>query len=312
MMPLLFAIPASAQATVWLRNHGEVTLWSRSDPDAEAFRVIPRFVGLFRVETPLTSLNGRVWVYYPGDTAGGAAGYAWVDLADLGPADPPEHEGPLEWPEPPLVAEQPRPLPTGGGRVIRRIPTEAPLVALTLDDAIDYDVLDLLAERNVKATLFLTGAWAEARPDTVLRAAQEGHELANHTWSHPQLRPFGAAGTRHQIQSASLSLEQVVGAPTIPAFRPPFGEWDQAVLAGVAAEGYDLYLWDIDSPGYRPGVGAAAVVQHIVSRAQPGSIVLMHPLATADRQAIGAVIDELRGAGLEPARLSDLLYAAAW
>ncbi|MDZ4221656.1 MAG: polysaccharide deacetylase family protein, partial [Patescibacteria group bacterium] len=99
------------------------------------------------------------------------------------------------------------------------------------------------------------------------------------------------------------------GGPSIPAFRPPFGAWDSAVLQGAAAEGYDLYLWEIDSNGYRRGAHPATVAAGVVSSARAGSIILMHPLAYGDRSALAAVVDGLRTIGLEPARLSDLLHA---
>jgi peptidoglycan/xylan/chitin deacetylase (PgdA/CDA1 family) len=204
----------------------------------------------------------------------------------------------------------PRPLPPGTGRVLRSIPTDTPLVALTLDDAIDHDALDVLAERGVKATLFLTGAWIQARPDTAIRAVQEGHELGNHTWGHPHLPLSGYGGTLAQIDRANQVMVQTVGAPSAPFFRPPYGEWNASVLQAAAAEGDDLAMWEVDSQGYIAGARPEAVAGRVLARAHAGSIILMHPLAYGDRYALAAVIDGLRAEGLEPGRLSDLLLNA--
>jgi hypothetical protein len=179
---------------VWLRNHADATLWSGSAADATPFAVIPKFLGLFQVPGSPEARDGRMFVYYPGDSAGVQPGFGWVDLAVVGPADPPTEAGPIVRPPPPLVSEWPRPLEPGSGRVIRRVQTSAPLVALTLDDAIDHGSLDALLARNVKVTLFLTGAWVQARPDTAQRALAEGHELGNHTWGHPWLRAPNSTG----------------------------------------------------------------------------------------------------------------------
>jgi peptidoglycan/xylan/chitin deacetylase (PgdA/CDA1 family) len=296
---------------VWLQNHADATLRSGSEPDAERFATIPAFLGYFRVQPRVAPDGGRLYVYYPGDTGGVQPGYAWVDASALGPSGGPPRAGLLERPSPPpLVSERPRPLPAGGGRVVRRVGTTRPLVALTLDDGIDFDALDVLRDRGVKATLFLTGAWVLARPETATRAIEDGHELGNHTFGHPYLTPLGTQGTRSEVVHANQAIAAVTGAPSIPAFRPPFGDMNAAVVLGAAAEGYDVYLWDVDSGGFRRAAtpdGAAAVV---LTRARAGSIVLMHPLAPADRAALGTVIDGLRARGLEPCRVSDLVLSA--
>jgi peptidoglycan-N-acetylglucosamine deacetylase len=171
-------------------------------------------------------------------------------------------------------------------------------------------MLDVLAQRGAKATLFLTGAWAQARPDTARRAVAEGHELGNHNWGHPWLtRGYGFQGTLGEIRRADAALAAVTGAPAIPASRPPYGAWDAAVLQAVAATGRDLYLWDVDSGGYRPGASAAGATSVVLTGARSGSIIVMHPLTAADRGALGAVIGGLRARGLEPGRLSDLLFS---
>jgi hypothetical protein len=82
-----------------------------------------------------------------------------------------------------------------------------------------------------------------------------------------------------------------------------------SVVAGAAAEGYDSCLWDVDSPGWRRDFTPEAVLERVLAFARAGSIVVMHPLASADGAALGAVIDGLRSRGLEPCRLSDLVHA---
>jgi peptidoglycan/xylan/chitin deacetylase (PgdA/CDA1 family) len=114
----------------------------------------------------------------------------------------------------------------------------------------------------------------------------------------------------NEIRHSNEAIAAVAGAPTIPAFRPPFNDWNSAVVQGAAAEGYDVYLWDVDSGGYRRGYPAEAALTTVLANARAGSIVLMHPNAPADNAALGAVIDGLRERGLEPCRISDLVYAS--
>jgi peptidoglycan/xylan/chitin deacetylase (PgdA/CDA1 family) len=308
--PLSRSAPGPSVDGPWLQNHADATLWSSSGADAVSFATIPAFLGRFQRQPQVPPRDARLYVYYPGDTAGVQPGYAWVDAALVGPSGPPEAAGLIERPvPPPLVSDQPRPLPPGGGRLVRRVETTKPLVALTLDDGIDHDALDVLRDRGVKATLFLTGAWVLSRPDTATRALAEGHELANNKFSHPFLTRVGTAGTAREIERASDAVGAVTGAPTMPAFRPPFGDVNAAVVSGAAAEGYDVYLWDVDSGGFRRTATPASAAAVVLTQARAGSIVLMHPLDPADRAALATVIDGLRARGLEPCRLSDLVLS---
>jgi hypothetical protein len=88
-----------APAQVWLQNHAEVTLWSDDTASGQAVATIPQFLGFFQAGVPFTTERGRIFVYYPGDTAGVPRGYVWVEARALGPAGAPEpgllHRSPL-------------------------------------------------------------------------------------------------------------------------------------------------------------------------------------------------------------------------
>ncbi len=304
--------PDASENTLWLENRADAQLWTGSGAGAKSLATIPPHQGLFEAQVATKPVNGRVFVFYPGDTSGVEAGYAWVDAATLRPASGPPAPGPLDRSQrmSALISPYPRSLPRGTGRVFEHIETSAPLVALTLDDGIEQDVLDVLADRGVKATLFLSGSWVEQNPDAVIRALPDGHELGNHSYSHSYLTTLGEDGISTEITRANLSYSLVTEAPFIALFRPPYGAWDDRVAREAQIQGFDICLWDVDSYSYQPGATAESVVKAVVDAARPGSIILMHPLTDADRKAMGDVIDGLRAKGLEPTRLSDVILSA--
>jgi len=110
--------------------------------------------------------------------------------------------------------------------VIHRRDVEAPLVALTFDDGPSVwteQILDLLAGSGARATFFVCGAAIEGREATLWRCLAEGHEVANHTHTHPELRELDRAAVFAELDSASAAIESVIGTRPVH-FRPPYFE----------------------------------------------------------------------------------------
>ncbi|HET7450531.1 MAG TPA: polysaccharide deacetylase family protein [Gaiellaceae bacterium] len=110
--------------------------------------------------------------------------------------------------------------------MIHRRDVEAPLVALTFDDGPSVwteQILDLLAGSGARATFFVCGAAIEGREATLWRCLAEGHEVANHTHTHPELRELDRAAVFAELDSASAAIESVIGTRPVH-FRPPYFE----------------------------------------------------------------------------------------
>ncbi|HEY2777425.1 MAG TPA: polysaccharide deacetylase family protein [Gaiellaceae bacterium] len=110
--------------------------------------------------------------------------------------------------------------------MIHRRDGDAPLVALTFDDGPSQwteQILDLLAANGARATFFVCGVAVEGREDTLRRCVAEGHEVANHTHTHPELRDLDRAAVFAELESASAAIESVTGARP-RRFRPPYFE----------------------------------------------------------------------------------------
>jgi peptidoglycan/xylan/chitin deacetylase (PgdA/CDA1 family) len=156
-------------------------------------------------------------------------------------------------------------------------------MALTFDDGPNdphtMHLLDVLARHNAKATFFLIGKYARQRPDIVRAIAAAGHEIGNHTDSHPNLILTSAARLRQELNDCGKALEDVLGSK-ITLFRPPFGGRRPNVLRTARSMGLNPIMWSVT--GYDWSAKSAAEIVNkvngqIESRRKPqGEIVLLH------------------------------------
>jgi len=151
-------------------------------------------------------------------------------------------------------------------------------VYLTFDDGPDErwtpQILDLLAEQNVRATFFVVGRFALAYPELVRRIASQGHAIGNHTWSHRHPWAVSATVARQEVRAGTKAIADVTGlAPVF--FRPPHGRLRRCMLEEIAHEGQTLVLWDRSAVDWGP-LGRAAHISRRLAAVQDGDIVLMH------------------------------------
>lgn len=196
--------------------------------------------------------------------------------------------------------------PGQGGLLVVRGNPNAPRVALTFDIEIDartlYDILAILRERGLHGTFFLTGRWAKAFPDAARAIVAEGHEVANHSLTHPFFSRIGLSGAASEIEQTEQIIQQTTGSSTRPFFRFPYGDWTPQTLALVGREGFVACHWSADEATIPAWLERA--------RANPagaaGAILLMHGRASTVR-ALPGWIDRLNELGLRPGTLSETL-----
>lgn len=181
---------------------------------------------------------------------------------------------------------------------------QAKCIALTFDDGPGPDtarLLNILAEQRVPATFFLMGQRVSARSGVVARMAREGHEIGNHTWSHPSLVTLTDANVREQVRRADSAIHAATGrTPTL--LRPPYGARNQRVDSLV---GKPIILWDVDTRDWehkRPAQTIAITLRD----ARRGSIVLMHDVHSTTVDAVPTLITRLRSQGYQFVTISQL------
>ncbi|MGO1543429.1 MAG: polysaccharide deacetylase family protein [Gulosibacter sp.] len=182
--------------------------------------------------------------------------------------------------------------------------TLLPCVAITYDDGPNpamSTLLDTFAERDALATFFFLGNLVSSNADIVQRTHDEGHELANHSWNHPDFTTLKPDEVRSQIDRTQNAISGVTGtAPTL--FRPPYGAYNNQVLAEISMP---VVMWDHDTFDWqKPGV--EALTQDAINSPKPGSIVLMHSIHDDTVEAAPAIIDGLHDRGFVLVTVTEL------
>lgn len=179
-----------------------------------------------------------------------------------------------------------------------------PCVALTYDDGPSSwtpRLLDVLAEAQAPATFFVLGPYAARNQGIVSRAFAEGHEVAGHTWNHPDLTTLTDEQIRDELGRTNSLLRNITGA-AVTSFRPPYGAVD-ARVRGVA--GLPAVLWSVDTRDWA-GPSDAALLDSAVGDADPGAIVLFHDTHERSVRLAPEVISGLRDRGFTPTTVTQL------
>jgi peptidoglycan-N-acetylglucosamine deacetylase len=164
--------------------------------------------------------------------------------------------------------------------VVTRGQTQCRQVALTFDAGSTAQsaqgILDALAAHRARSTFFLTGQWIDDFPALAARIAPPGHEVANHTDTHPDMTTISTTQMRSQLRTAEAKIIGATYLSPRPLWRPPYGSYNGTVLTVAGEEGYPwTIMWDIDTLDWQQPP-AQTIVDRVLSRVQPGSIVLMH------------------------------------
>lgn len=200
----------------------------------------------------------------------------------------------------------------GCARPTYRVDTARQEIALTFEAiwGADYiqEILAILNRYGTKATFFLGGIWLEKHADVARRVIQEGHEIGNHTGRHPHLTRLRPADIKAEIKGFEGALQKAAGTKT-NLFRPPYGEYNVAVLKAAEELGYRTIMWSIDSLDWKqPGVDV--IVNRVIGLAHEGGIVLFHGNSPQTVEALPIVIQALRAKGYALVTVSELLAAA--
>lgn len=135
-------------------------------------------------------------------------------------------------------------------------------------------ILDLLDEYNAKATFFLVGIWVDKYPELVKEIAARGHEIGNHSDSHPEMSKLSKEQIIRELDGCSDKIEALTGQrPT--SFRPPYGDYDNKVVTVARSEGYEVVQWSIDSLDWK-NKGVDDLIRRATKNVQKGDIILFH------------------------------------
>jgi len=198
------------------------------------------------------------------------------------------------------------------GHIVWDIKTKKKIVALTFDDGphptYTSEILDLLSKYNAKATFFIVGKNAEKSPQVVLRMYEQGHELANHTYTHPL--NASVSQILKEMKQTNETIYSITGfSPTL--FRPVEGRYTDSLVNEVVKKGFKVVMWSWhqDTRDWEdPGVNK--IVKTVLKGTKPGDVILFHD-GGGDRtqtvKALEEILPELQKKGYQFVTISELL-----
>ncbi|WP_371361958.1 Peptidoglycan-N-acetylglucosamine deacetylase [Sporomusa rhizae] len=195
-------------------------------------------------------------------------------------------------------------------RIVTKVPTTKKVVALTFDDGPSLktteEILAILDEKKVKATFFVLGQNVELLPGVLAQEIEEGHEVGIHSYDHRILSKISKDDVKMEIEKSEKLIAKATVKPTL--FRPPGGSYNKSVLSVVKDKGYTMILWSVDPHDWsKPS--AKKIVDVVMSKIKPGSIILLHDLKypSPTPEAVSIIIDRLKEQGYEFVTVSELL-----
>ncbi len=183
-------------------------------------------------------------------------------------------------------------------------------VAISFDatwgDQYTRQLLDILDEKNIKTTFFLAGLWVDEYENDVKLIHQRGHEIGNHSTTHPHMSKLSDAQIREELSITTDKIKAITGEDVI-LFRPPFGDYNNRLIRVCRDEGYYVIQWDVDSLDWKE-LGVQPMVDRIKKNVREGSIILFHNNARYTAQALPIILDYLLDEGYKIVPISQLIY----
>ncbi|MFC0272881.1 delta-lactam-biosynthetic de-N-acetylase [Metabacillus herbersteinensis] len=186
-------------------------------------------------------------------------------------------------------------------------------IYLTFDNGYENgytpQVLDVLKNRKVPATFFVTGHYLNSQADLVKRMVKEGHIVGNHSWYHPDLTKQSDEDLKEELESVRIKVEELTGQKGMSYLRPPRGIFSERVLAKSKELGYTTVFWSLAFVDWKIDAqrGWSYSYENIMKQIHPGSIMLLHTVSKDNAEALDHAIVELQKQGYVFKSLDDLM-----
>lgn len=193
---------------------------------------------------------------------------------------------------------------------LRRVETDEKKIAITFDSASGvgklYSLLDLLDKYGVKCTFFLQGEMIRSYPEAATEIYTRGHELANHSMFHPNMKEASDQTIYNEITRCNARIEAITGKP-VTLYRPPSGYYTYRDRAIGRALGCEMILWTFDSMDGFTDSTYNRVWKAMTTKSAPGSIILMHIYGKHTLTVLDAYIPMMQEQGYEFVTVTDLM-----
>lgn len=182
-------------------------------------------------------------------------------------------------------------------------------VALTFDTSWGDktpELLRILNDYNVKTTFFVTGDWADRHGASVTAIHKAGHEVMNHSNTHPHMTRLSAEEMIEEVRKCNEKIKKLTGECPI-LFRPPFGDYDDKVIRTLESIQMFTINWDVDSLDWKNTTGME-IQKRVLEKTRPGSIILFHCTGKHTLDALPDVIQSLQAEGYRIVPVTQLIY----
>ena len=190
------------------------------------------------------------------------------------------------------------------------VETDKKQVAISFDAAWGNDdteqLIKILKEYKVPATFFVVGAWVDKYPESVEALHKAGHQIQNHSNTHPHMPQLSREQMKSEIESCNKKIADITGIiPTL--LRPPYGDYDNAFIETMQELNMYTIQWDVDSLDWKDTATPESICQRVTSKVKNGSIVLFHNDADHTPEALPNILKCLKDEGYEFVFISDLI-----
>ena len=190
------------------------------------------------------------------------------------------------------------------------VETDKKQVALSFDAAWGNDdteeLIKILKEYNAVATFFVVGAWVDKYPESVKQLSDAGHQIHNHSNTHPHMPQLSKEQMTAEITACNEKISKITGK-TPNLIRVPYGDYNNAVIETVEALKMYTVQWDVDSLDWKDNATADSICKRVTSKVKNGSIVLFHNDAEFTPEALPNILKCLKDEGYEFVFINDLI-----
>lgn len=193
---------------------------------------------------------------------------------------------------------------------IYSVNTEEKKVALTMNCAWNADdidsILDTLSKNKVHITFFMVGEWVDKYPEYVKKIADSGHEIANHSNTHPHVNQLNIDKNMEEIKLCSEKIEKITSKKT-SLYRGPYGEYNDTVINAANSQKHVTIQWNLDTLDYT-GLTGEEMWKRLDSKLSNGSIILSHNGTKHTADSLELLLHNIKEKGYEVVTVSDLIY----
>ncbi|MED1745462.1 MULTISPECIES: delta-lactam-biosynthetic de-N-acetylase [Brevibacillus] len=162
-------------------------------------------------------------------------------------------------------------------------------------------ILDILKEKKVPATFFVTGHYVKDQPELLKRMTAEGHIIGNHSWSHPDMTQISNERIKEELDKVKQAVAEVTGQKEMAFLRPPRGIFSDRTLAVSKKLGYTNVFWSIAYKDWdtKAQKGWKYAYDSVLAQLHPGAVILLHSVSRDNAEALCKIIDAARAQGYE-------------